>query len=328
MKLPRIGSKLRIVLQLGVGLGLLAFLLARVDWQRGLSLIRNAEPGLVAVLFAIHIADRTLMALKWHQLLHVLDQGLSRWGAICVYYESTFVGFALPLGGLGPDIVRFARLRTRGIEPHVTLASMIMERLIGLVATLAVVALGLVALARLARESALREFAVAAAIAVFVAGAVAAVLIFHPASGRAFSRLFKLPAIVNRVRIAKYVDAVRTYSGRRPLLTANLGLSLIEQTMAVLAYWVGSRALGIPLPFVVCLAVAPVTVMIQRLPVSYAGLGLREGSAAALLVALGYDYSEALTLLMMLFVVFFISMLPGAVIFATSGRPRAEVPAS
>ncbi len=57
----------------------------------------------------------------------------------------------------------------------------------------------------------------------------------------------------------------------------NLGLSMIEQTAPVFTMWVGSHAIGAPLPWVVCLAVTPVAVIIQRLPLTYGGLGLREG---------------------------------------------------
>jgi uncharacterized membrane protein YbhN (UPF0104 family) len=264
------------------------------------------------------------MALKWHQLLRVLDDRLSRWGSIRVYYESTFIGFALPLGGLGPDIVRFVRLRSRGIDPHITLASMVMERLNGVVATLALIVVGLAVLARLAPQPALREFATVAAAVAGVVCALLAALIFYPAFGRGLMRLFKLPAATQSGRFAKYVQAASAYSARRPTLALNLGLSMIEQTAPVFTLWVGSHALGAPLPWIVCLAVAPVAVVIQRLPLTYAGLGLREGSAAALLVALGYDYSAALVLLMTLFVMFLIALVPGAIILMTNGRPRAE----
>ncbi len=108
----------------------------------------------------------------------MLDERLSRWGAIGVYYESTFIGFALPLGGIGPDIVRFLRLKSRGIDPHVTLSSMVMERLNGVLATLALIVAGSVVLARLAPQPALRHFAIASAVGAGVAGAIGATLIF------------------------------------------------------------------------------------------------------------------------------------------------------
>lgn len=323
MKL-RIGPKIRVALQLGASVGLLAFLLSRLDWQRSVALIGGANRLLLAAILMIHIADRVLMALKWHQLLRVLDDRLSRWSAIGVYYESTFIGFALPLGGLGPDIVRFVRLKPRGIDPHVTLSSMVMERLNGAIATLVLITAGSAVLARLAPQPALRNFAIASAIFAGVAGVVAATLIFYPALGRGLFKLVKLPAAIESGRFAKYVVAARAYSRQRLILAINLALSMIEQTTPVFTMWVGSYAIGAPLPWMTCLAVTPVAVIIQRLPLTYGGLGLREGSAAALLVALGYDYSTALVLLMTLVVMFLISLLPGAIVLATSGRPLAK----
>jgi uncharacterized membrane protein YbhN (UPF0104 family) len=321
LKLPQIGPRLRLVLQLAVAGAVLAFLLSRLDWRRSLELIRGAEPLLLATVVMIQMADRVLMALKWHQLLRVLDPRLGRWAAIRVYYESTFIGFALPLGGLGPDVVRFVRLRGRGIDPHITLASMIMERLNGVVATLAFIAAGFAVLSRLAPQPALRDFATLGAVGAGVAGAFAAALIFHPPLARGLFRLLRLPTPGEGSRFAKYVEAANAYSARRATLAGNLVLSMIEQTVSVFTMWVASHALGAPLPWTVCFAAAPVAVIIQRLPLTYNGLGLREGSAAALLVALGYDYSAALVLLMTTLVMFLIALLPGAIILATQGRP-------
>jgi glycosyltransferase 2 family protein len=324
MKLPRIDPRLRVAIQLGASVALLGFLFSRLDWQRSLALLRDASPLWLIAVLAIQTADRILMALKWHQLLRVLEPRFERWNAIRIYYESTLIGFAVPLGGLGPDIVRFVRLRSRGINQDLGLVSMIVERLNGVIATLALIGAGCFILAGLARQPALQTFALAAALAALASGAIAAIVIFHPASGRRLIQLLKLPLVANG-RIAKYVNAALNYSARRVTLAANLGLSLIEQTAPVFTLWAGSRALGTPLPLHVCLAVAPVAVIIQRLPFTYAGLGLREGSAAALLVALGYDYSAALVLLMTLFVVFVISLLPGAIMLATSGGMRPIV---
>lgn len=319
---PRIGSRLRVGLQLGASVLLLGFLISKLDWQRTVALISGAHPLLLAAVVMIQSADRVLMALKWHQLLRLLDDRLGHWGAVRVYYECTFIGFALPLGGLGPDIVRFVRLRSRGISSHVTLASMITERLIGVIATLILLVAGFAVLAWLAPQAALRRFALVSALAAAIGGAVAVTLVFVPAVSRGLFKLPKLRAILRSARFSKYVEAVRVYSVRRRTLAINLGLSIVEQTTPVFTLWAASHAIGAPLPWIVCLAVAPVAVIIQRLPLTYAGLGLREASAAAVLVALGYDYSAALLLLLTQFVMFLITLLPGAIILATSGRPQ------
>ena len=324
MKVPRIGTKLRVTLQLTASMALFAFLISRLDWQRSLVLIRGAEPLLLATIVLIQSADRVLMALKWKLLLHVLDHRLGAWGAIRVYYESTLIGYALPLGGLGPDIVRFVRLRGCGINPHVTLASIVMERAIGAVATLVFIFVGFVVLAQLAPEPQLMRFAVIAAWCAALGAVLAIVLIFHAPTALRLIRVLRLESLIRSERFGKYTGAARSYSARPGVLVVNLMLSMIEQTAPLLTMWVASHALGTPVPWVVCLAVAPVAVIVQRLPVTYAGLGLREGSAAALLVALGYGYSEALLLLMTVTVMFLISLVPGAIILAMRGRPRLE----
>jgi len=319
-----VSRNFRVILQLAVSLGLLALLVSQVDWSRSVPLLARANPWLVLALLVIYAADRVLMALKWRQLLRVLDPRLGKLGAVRVYYESTFVGFAMPLGGLGPDIVRYVRLTRLGIAPHVTLVSMGMERLVGFVATILLAAVGLAVLSALVSGSTLGDFAAAASACALAATSLAAVALFHP---RAIDVGERLIARSRRIahRAKNYVDAARAFASRRRLLVLNLGLSMLEQTTPVWTYWIGSRALETPFSLAACLAVAPVTIVIQRLPLSYGGLGLREGSAAALLVALGYDYSEVLIVLMMLFVVFIVSLLPGAVIFMRSPR-LAEAP--
>jgi len=310
------GRTLRTGLKIAVSVGVLALLFSQVDWARAAPLVLGVHPFAMIALVAIYSADRVLMALKWHQLLHVLDTRLKRVSAVRVYYESTFVGFAMPLGGLGPDIVRYVRLKRHGIPSHVTLVSILMERYIGLVATLTFVAIGFAALAAIAPEPALARFAQVTAAGALV-GVLAAVSLLVPAVRRIAARLL---ATSRRLEAAlrEHTAAAGAYTARGGVLAVNFGLSLLEQTTPIWSYWVGSRALGTPLPLAVCVAVAPVVIVVTRLPISYGGLGLREGSAAALLVALGYDYSESLVLLMLLFVAFFVSLLPGAVVFKRS----------
>jgi len=52
MKL-RIGPRIRVALQLGASVGLLAFLLSRLDWQRSVELISGANPLLLAAIVMI-----------------------------------------------------------------------------------------------------------------------------------------------------------------------------------------------------------------------------------------------------------------------------------
>lgn len=308
---------LRVGLKIAVSAAVLALLFSKVDWGRAAALLVGVHPLALVALLAIYSADRVLMALKWHQLLHVLDTRLSRPAAIRVYYESSFVGFAMPLGGLGPDIVRYLRLRGRAIPSHVTLVSILMERYIGLLATLTLVVVGFAALAAIAPEPALARFARLTAGGALAAAVAAGLALLVPGLRRTARRLLSRSRRIESL-LGKHAAAVGAYSSRHGVLAVNFALSVLEQTTPIWSYWIGSRALGTPLPLAVCVAVAPVVVVVSRLPISFGGIGLREGSAAALLVALGYDYSESMVLLMLMFFAFFVSLLPGAVIFKRS----------
>ena len=330
VKLPKLPPKVKTSLQIAVSLLVLSVLLSRLDSERSLEVLREANPAWLLLVLALFALDRVLMAIKWRQLINLLGSAISRIDAILIYYQSNFVGFALPFGGLGPDIIRFLTMRSRGSDPHLVLSSIVMERVIGLIATAAVVLVSALVFAKLVAEPRMQIFALAIGAATAGGGLLIATIVFLPAAQRLITRVFgsgkKLEQQTDteekQTRLEKYVGAARVYSQERPALTYNLLLALIEQLIKVGVYYATARALSLPISLEVCLAVAPLASLAQRIPISYAGIGLREGAATALFVALGVDYSEALLLMLTQFIVFVISLLPGAIVTASSGIPR------
>lgn len=133
-------------LKIGVSLGLLVVLFSQLDWQEAEELVRNANPLWLVLPVIVSVIDRVWMAWKWRLLLAVLSRPPKLLDAIRVYYVSSFQGTVLPFGGLGPDILRYIHLRSSGIERHTISLSIVLERVIGLVATTAVGVVGILAL--------------------------------------------------------------------------------------------------------------------------------------------------------------------------------------
>ena len=335
MKLPKLPPKAKTSLQIAVSLLVLGVLLSRLDSERSLEVLRDANPAWLLLVLALFALDRVLMAIKWRQLIHLLGDSLSRVGAILIYYQSNFVGFALPFGGLGPDIIRFLTMRSRGSDPHLVLSSIVMERVIGLIATAAVVLVSALVFAKLVADPGMQAFALAVGAATACGGLLIAMIVFFPPAQRVITRIAgvdhktdaKSDGEEKQTQIEKYVGAARVYSRERPALTYNLLLALVEQLIKVGVYFATARALSLPISLEVCLAVAPLASLAQRIPISYAGIGLREGAATALFVALGVDYSEALLLMLTQFIVFVVSLLPGAIVTASSGIPKSPAEA-
>jgi hypothetical protein len=63
--------------------------------------------------------------------------------------------------------------------------------------------------------------------------------------------------------------------------------------------------------FTDCLGAVPISTLLERLPVSYAGLGVREGALVFLFGLLGIAYPDVLVLSSSMFILFLVTLLPG-----------------
>ena len=139
-RLPSAGS----VLRLAVALGLTAFILWKSDpalvWQQA----ANARPGPLVAAVLLVIVDRTLMAWRWLWLLVPFapppgDGNRPRVGLgaiLHVFFVSTFVGTFLP-ASVGGDAVRATALARLGVPMADAVASVFMDRVLGVLGVLA-----------------------------------------------------------------------------------------------------------------------------------------------------------------------------------------------
>jgi hypothetical protein len=87
-------------------------------------------------------------------------------------------------------------------------------------------------------------------------------------------------------------------------------LSLVEQCFAISATFFAALALKIPLNLISCIAFVPLTVVAERLPLSFFGIGFREGSYILLLSLFKIDYTSAMLLSMLIFILEILFLLP------------------
>lgn len=260
----------------------------------------------------VHIVDRCWMAWKWRMLLAVLGPAPSLYDSIRVYYVSAFQGIAIPLGGFGPDIVRYAHLRSSKISRHSVAISIVMERAIGILATGILAVLGgsllMKKVAAFGETSVLSGILLAGGIGSIILGS----LLFSPRIQKRIYRLLQRSSILaQNDTFERFAEALREYRDVPEVILLNLVLALVEQLSAVLIFFFGSIAFQIPVTLTDCLAVVPMGILIQRLPVSYAGLGVREGAFVFLFGLLGVAYSDVLILSSTMFILFLATLIPG-----------------
>lgn len=310
-----LGSKqTKILLQVLVSAGILYVLFRQLDWQKASEIMAEANLLWLIPPILVQVIDRCWMAWKWRMLLAVLGPVPSLYDSIRVYYVSSFQGVAIPLGGLGPDIVRYVHLRSSDVSRHSVAISIVMERAIGILATGIVAVFGGVILMQkigsISNTGMLNGILLTGGLGSAVLGG----LLFSPRIQKAIYRLLTRSSILaQNDTFGKFAEALRKYRDAPGAMILNLVLAVIEQLFPVLIFFLGSIAFQVPVTIIDCLAVVPVGILIQRLPVSYAGLGIREGALVFLLGLLGVPYSKALILSSATFALFLLTLLPGMV---------------
>ncbi len=228
-----------------------------------------------------------LSARRWQLVLRALGHRVPLPTLFSNTLAGQFAGNALP-STIGGDAVRMSRVRTNIGSSSDAFASVIIERLTGWIALPAWCALGFVldpglldrSQSRLAVITGATTFGVLLSI-LFLAG--------HPKLAGRFAQHENWMRFVGAVHIG--VDALR----RQPRLTAHLLATAFAYQLTTLAMFAcGFGALGVAdVDLAVMLAYFPTVTMLQVLPITVGGLGMRENTLAFLFKPFGVGTAPA-----------------------------------
>jgi len=309
------------VLRLAVAVGLTAYIVWKADPQAVLDAARGADPGWIAAAVALVLLDRALMAWRWIDLLAALSPG-SRPpfpAVLRIFFVSTFVGSFLP--SVAGDAYRAYRLSRYRVSLSESAASVLMDRLLGV---LSMVLLGAAALAiapEVPRDTWTGLWLVAAGIGCVVA----AFVIFNDGAGRALeARVRSLPAGRMQRAAASLTEAVRRYSRHHAELARVLAASLMVQCLRVIQAFCLARAIGIALPLTSFFVYIPISVLVMQIPVTVSGLGTGQAAFVWLFGLSGVPADQATALSLLFIALGVVGNLPGALLYATTDRPRGS----
>jgi glycosyltransferase 2 family protein len=295
---------LRIVLQILVSLGLLAFLFSRVDLTELKSRLGDLSLAWIAFIFVLYSADRLLMTYKWRLLLEAKGLHAPFWELAKLYYASTFIGMFLPVT-VGADVIRGYKLFKDGHHGVDVATSIVVERLLGFLAAAIAAFVCCAVLVFGMGHDVLPVFWITAALLAAVGLGFVAPLNFP-----FFRRLAKHHDWILR-KMEKLYGPYSAYRDHVPLLVVFTLLSVVAQMGPVIANWAAARALQIDIPFWVFLLVMPVTQLIAKLPISVSGFGVTQGMVALLLGRMNYSVTHAVIISLLADLTGTIAALPG-----------------
>lgn len=303
-----------------VAVVLTAYLLWKAHPGEVLRITAGADWRWIAAAVALLFIDRTLMAYRWMVLLRALTPG-SRppfRSVMRIFFVSTFVGTFLP--SVGGDLYRaysLSRLRVSGVE---SAASVLMDRVLGV---MSIVIVGVAALVP-APEAARNKWmllTLALASAGCLVGAVAVFSERAAAAGQVVAA--RLPGERARRISAGMIDAVRRYSRHHGELVYVLAMSVGVQMVRVIQAWCLGRALGIETGFVMYFIFIPIVLLIMLLPITVSGLGTSQGAFGWLFGSIGVPAAASLALSILFVALGVVGNLPGGLLYLFGNRREA-----
>jgi uncharacterized protein (TIRG00374 family) len=97
-----------------------------------------------------------------------------------------------------------------------------------------------------------------------------------------------------QAKLQGMVDALRRYRGHHRALGQAFGLSLLLQALIIVTYYLIGAGLGLGVPLLYFFLFVPLITCLSMLPVSVAGLGIREGGVIYFFAKVGVPAAAAL----------------------------------
>ena len=254
------------------------------EWDHTTFLWLAAAVGVTAVAVVTS-------ALRWQAVLAGLGLHARARRLLHHYLAGLFVGNFLP-STIGGDVLRIRRLATDNGDTAASFASVVLERLSGMLV------LPAITLTALGTNSGLRRLggpsALAAGLSVTTLLVLAAVLflVAHPAVGGRLTGTSRWRELAGAVHLG--ADRFR----RHPRQVVEVVVAaFVYQLLMVFAALLAARAIGIhQVGLTAALAFVPAVAIAQTIPISLGGLGVREGAFVLFLHPLHVSTSQAVAL--------------------------------
>jgi uncharacterized protein (TIRG00374 family) len=307
------------ILKIVISLGLLGYLIYKAEPARVLAVFAKIQSqhglGFLLLSFAVMLIAVFFLAVRWRVLLKGYGYDLSIKKLYGFYLVGMFFNNFLP-SSIGGDVMRIYNVIEATGDRTTGFASVVLERIMGIAATLALAIWALFYVSQQFHDARI----LLSAIGLFVLILLFFLALLHDRSFQLIFRLFdKFTVLKIGEKFNKLFEAVRVFKSKRSVLVWAFLLSLISQSFIVLMNYFLSLAFSIHVSLGYLFMVVPVTFVITMLP-SINGLGIRDLGFVGLLGQIGVGTAEALSLSFMNVIVPMIISIAGGIIFMIQKR--------
>ena len=296
-----------------ISAGLLIYLFRKIDYTEFIQTFFNIPPLLFVLSGLLYMGCQYLSSYRWQILLKAHDVSVSVNRLFSFYLVGMFFNNFLPTS-VGGDVVKGYDLYRHSGKGKVAITTVFLERYTGLVA---IIVIGLIALAM--EYTYFTDPMVAILLSCIAVSFVCGTLVV----ANRFVKTLCL-TMLRRFQMAKAEKAISAlyetfgrYKIHKRIFLYAIVLSFIIQILNILVYILLADGLGINVPWPYFFLFFPIITVISMLPVSFNGLGMREGMFVYLLAKIGVSSANALSLSVSWFFIVTCISLFGGLIFIT-----------
>jgi glycosyltransferase 2 family protein len=309
--------------KIAVSLGLLAYLFSTTDLQALNRRVRSGDTVLLVGAVAIYTLILAVSTWRWRLLLQAQGYPAPLRRLSASYLVATFFNNFLP-SNIGGDVIRVRDSSQITGSTTTSLAVVAIDRIVGLGA------LYLLALCAYLMGGPTLRGLTGARPALIALGAVFAGLayvFFRPGIARRFMALSGLDSLAwARQRFLVVQAAVHVYRQQMAAVWSAFLASVVLQALVVWYYYAVARSLRIALPLTACFLIVPLCSLVQTVPISFNGWGLRESVYIVYFGQIGLPAETALAFSLVGAGLIVLLSLSGAVIWTSRSTPPEPAP--
>jgi len=294
------------VLRAVLGLGILSFVLSRINVKQLLHLLTRERPAYFLAAVAIYMVGQMVASCRWQMLARMIGLVGSYLEFLLFFFIGSFTNLFVP-GLVGGDAARSLYLGRRHHEIGKAVASVVADRGFGLLALIWLTAVCVGVLGR-------GVFPRTITTPIFLIGAATAVGYFMMPAAAALQKV--VPP-----RIASTISMLMPYLQGRIALIPVILLSLVLHLIQVVAQYILALGLGLTIPPWMFLLCVPTTNTLASVPLTFNGLGLREGLYVVLFGMAGVGKADAAALGLVWFALTTFAGLCASVAFIAAPTP-------
>lgn len=313
-----------LVLKIAIAVVLMAWLFHKVDVKSVWGRVASAKPLPVLIGLIFCWTGVAIAGLRWHWLLKAFGINVAIRTAVGIAQIGQFFLIFLP-GPAGDDVTRILYI-SRLSQGHIaeSSATVLLDRCIGL-ASILFLAFLCIPFHWALLASSPQTYWMAVGILSGGALVVAVAAVYFLASGRfmlkwisaIFSALPQWKIVGQLLRIFAYIFE------NKAVIARVAGVAVGTQALLCVVYWLSGCAVGLTVPLHVWLGFVPILLVANALPITIAGIGVREYLLVTFLgVLAGVGEEEALAASFVAFFIMLVICLLGGIVYVFY-RPSA-----